>query len=63
MDFGKLIKETRESKKMSLRELAEKSGVKGTTISNWEHGFIPTIDKLDKVLTALQITITIGKKE
>lgn len=61
MNYGKLVKELREAKGISLRTLWEKSGVRDTTISHWENGGVPPVDKFEKVLAAMDETIIIGK--
>lgn len=62
MDYGKLVKDERKAARMSLAKLSELSGVAPTTISNWENGHEPPAEKLDKVLAALRISITLGKQ-
>jgi len=61
-NFGKIIKGARRTSGMTLKQLEAVSGVSFKTISHWEHGHMPAVDKLDRVLEALGISITIGRK-
>ncbi|HEY1898624.1 MAG TPA: helix-turn-helix transcriptional regulator [Steroidobacteraceae bacterium] len=45
-DLGRLIRETREERRLSLRKLGSLIGVTGATIHNWEKGKVDTM-KLD----------------
>ncbi len=48
------LRELRKTRKMSVRELAEKSGVSASLISKIEFGHVaPTIDSLDKLVRSL----------
>jgi len=62
MDYGWLIRNERLKAGMTLLELSRLSGVPLMTIANWEYGHVPAVDKLDRVLEALGISITLGKK-
>lgn len=62
MDYGGLIRNERLKAGMTLLELSRLSGVPLMTIANWEYGHVPAVDKLDRVLEALGISITLGKK-
>lgn len=57
--MGYRIKEIRESQKMTQEELAEKSGVSRTTISNLENGTERTtmLSTLMKLASALETTV------
>lgn len=57
--MGYRIKEIRELKKMSQEELAQKSGVSRTTISNLENDTDRTtmISTLQKIARALGVTV------
>ena len=61
-NFGEIIKGARRNSGMTLKQLEAVSGVSFKTISHWEHGHMPAVDKLDRVLEALGISITIGRK-
>lgn len=61
-NYGQYVNKSRIDKKMTLRDVYDKSGIPPMTISNWEHGSVPPVDKLDKVLKALGVSIVIGKK-
>ena len=63
MDYGKLIKKERMAQGMSFRTLSNKSGVSTTTIYHYENGVLPTIYKLDMILKALGVSLTIGEEE
>ncbi|MDP8213306.1 MAG: XRE family transcriptional regulator [Candidatus Zapsychrus exili] len=57
--IGKRLKELREAKKMSLSELAEKSGVQIATLSRIEHGKMSgTVESHLKIAETLEIDIT-----
>lgn len=54
------IKTERKNKKVSVKKLSMLSGVKATTIRNWEYGIaIPTLDNFQKVLNALGFELRI----
>lgn len=57
--MGYRIKELRQEKKMSQEELAEKSGVSRTTISNIENGTDKTVmsSTLMNLAKALETTV------
>lgn len=55
---GERLKSLRTEKKISMRELAEKTGMNISNISRIENGKIsPTLDVLDKLAQALGTTI------
>jgi transcriptional regulator with XRE-family HTH domain len=62
LDYGEIVRRSRKNAGVTLKQLESASGVSFQTISHWEHGHVPAADKLDKVLEALGITITLGKK-
>jgi len=58
MEIGKIIAELRESRGLSMRKLAEKSGISQSFISKIEAGEKqPTIDSLLKISTGLGISL------
>ena len=62
--FGEIIKEARLSQGMSIWELAQKSDIQPNTIRYWESGERnPTLDNAERVLEALNMSLTIGKVE
>lgn len=64
MEIGKLIQKEREKQGLSCNQLAIKTGCTGRAISYWETGQrVPSIEMADNVLTALGITLQIGKKQ
>lgn len=53
------IKLIRRHKKMTLREMHEKTGISVTTLSDIENGIrMVTDDKLKKIAKALEVSIT-----
>ena len=63
MSFKDFLKNARKGKKISLDKLEELSGVSRSTISSYECGIQPTIEKADKILRALDVTYVLGKGE
>lgn len=61
-NFGPCIKNLREQKHLSLAKLSEISGIPIATINNYERGSEPSIQKADKLLNALGVSLIIGKK-
>jgi transcriptional regulator with XRE-family HTH domain len=74
--FGELIKSTREGRKLTLREVEEKTGVSNPQICLWESGrsrspniknLIPLVEffELDwnEVVASLKVTLEIHDKE
>lgn len=54
-----LIYTRREQKRLSLRRLAEQTGLSKTSINNYENGKVsPTIDELERIAYALDCRIT-----
>ena len=60
-NFSKMLKNERINKGLSLRKLSQMSGIPATTIHAYERGINPTIDKANKLLKVLGITIILGK--
>lgn len=60
-NIGELLKQLREDKNLTLKELAEKSGVGPSTISDIENGKAknPRIDTLINLANALDTTVNI----
>jgi transcriptional regulator with XRE-family HTH domain len=53
-DVAKLLREAREKSGLSIRGLAEKSGVGKSTIARWEQGaYLPDIPELRRVMKSL----------
>lgn len=56
-DMGFRLKKARTDQKLTYEELAEKSGVSSRYIKEIEnHGNVPSIDKLGKLIRALHIS-------
>jgi transcriptional regulator with XRE-family HTH domain len=54
MDAGTLLRQRRQAHGLSQRELAIRAGTRQATISRIENGHeIPTVQRLDQLLTAL----------
>lgn len=62
INFCEELKKLRKEKNLSVPKLAELSGLPKTTIYNYEKGSEPTINKADKLLKALGVTMVIGKE-
>lgn len=60
MDFQTELTEQRKRASISVYKLSELSGVPKSTIFNYERGVAPTIDKADKLLRALGVTLVLG---
>jgi len=59
MEIGKTIKELRKEKKVTLRELSEKSGVALATLSRIETGkMIGTVKSHNNIARALDVTLS-----
>lgn len=53
-NFGELIKTQRVQRNLSVRELADLTGVSSAAISRWESGKrVPSVESFNKVMTAL----------
>lgn len=58
LNIGKRLKTIRLQRKMTQKELAEKSGVSRESIGNYERGDrIPTIEVINKIANAFNITV------
>ncbi len=56
-EIGKRISQYRKQNHMSQKELAEKIGVSGSRLSNWEQGINrPDVDLLSAICSALQVS-------
>ena len=60
MDIQTELTEQRNQAGISVYKLSELSGVPKSTIFNYERGVAPTIDKADKLLRALGVTLVLG---
>lgn len=60
MDFGKKLKDLRESKGLGVNQLAVKSGVSASNISRFENGQRkgPTLETVKKLSKALGVSIS-----
>ena len=59
MDYGKRLKQIRESKQISVYKLAQDVGMSQGHISDLENGRnVPTIDTLKRLLTPFGITLS-----
>lgn len=63
MDIGKTIRMARVAKKITQRQLVEKTGISLPTIVNIEHGKDASIRVLKKLCEALDLEIIINFKE
>lgn len=59
-ELGKFIRQHREDRGLSLRQLADKSGVPYTTIYRWEEGVysVPKVEMLERLGRALGVRLT-----
>lgn len=59
-ELGRFIRQHREDQGLSLRELAEKSGVSYTTIFRWEEGTynVPKVEMLERLAPHLRVRLT-----
>lgn len=63
MDYGKLLKEERNNKKMSQYQLAQEAGVTKRSIAYWESGTKKmSLESADKVFKALHVSVVIGER-
>lgn len=61
--YGKRLKIERQSRNISLRQLAELSGVNKTTIQRIESGEVsPSLETFDKILNAMSLCLKIECK-
>ena len=57
MTTGERIKEARKHRKMTQKQLADKIGVTGSRVSDWEQGIHrPGVDILANICTALNVS-------
>ena len=63
MDFATELKKQRIQKGMSVYMLSKLSGVPKSTIFNYEQGVNPTLERADKLLKTLGISITLGTRD
>lgn len=64
MDYGKMLRQKRESLGLSRYKLSKLSGIPESTIQNWETGGIqPTVALYSKALEAMGESLVIGKQE
>ena len=61
MNFWDLIVEKMGDKEISAYKVSQLTGVPYTTIVSYRNGHQPTIEKADKILSALGITVTLGE--
>jgi transcriptional regulator with XRE-family HTH domain len=56
--FAARLKELREKRKLTVEELAEKSGIPDKTLYRWEAAtHMPSVDKLPELAKALKIKV------
>lgn len=60
MTVGEQIRSARQTKGMTLRELADCVGTDASSICRWERGGGMTIYNLERICKALGVTVTIG---
>jgi len=60
MGYGERIRKLRKKRSLSQKELAEKLGknVKQANVSSWEKSTYPPLEVIEKICTAMDITIT-----
>jgi len=64
MEFGQRIKEIRLTKKLTLEELAKRTNVSSSFISQVERGVVyPSVDSLKRIATALHVKLDYLFKE
>ncbi len=64
MEFGRRIKEIRNKKKLTLEELAKRTKVSASFLSQIERGVVyPSVESLKKIAIALQVKIDYFFKE
>jgi transcriptional regulator with XRE-family HTH domain len=57
MNIGEKVKSLRKQRNMSLRELAQNTGLSKTTLSDLENGIKnPSLDTVEKIATAFGLT-------
>ena len=60
-NFGVAIKKARLSQKLTYLELGNKCGLHPQNIRNAEAGHMPGIERANRILMGLGLTLTIGK--
>lgn len=56
--FGRLLRELRESKGMTLKSLAKRIGMRHSSISRYENGEqVPAFDVVQQICAALEVKI------
>lgn len=64
MNVGEIIKTMRHDSNLTVRELAEKSGVSKSGVSRWENSErIPNVDVFIRILKAMNAELVVIKKE
>lgn len=64
MKISKQLLELLKSRKISIKTISIRSGVKNRTIEDWLYqGIMPTVDKAQLVLDAMGYKLEINKKE
>lgn len=63
MSFQEILIQKRKEQGLSVYSLSARSGVPKSTIFSYEKGVSPTLDKADKLLTALGVSMRIGSNE
>lgn len=63
MTYQEKLKALRLEKKLSAYRLSQLSGVSMSTIYYYEKGGAVTLDKVDKILRALGVTLVLGAEE
>lgn len=59
MQYGNILRDKRKKKKLTLTELAQKTGLSVSYLSLLERGInSPTVESLNKVCTALDLTLS-----
>lgn len=58
MDIGKIIRKKRKEMGFTQTELALRSEVSFGTIVRIEHGYLPTMENLERILEILKIRIS-----
>jgi|TARA_R110000824_G_scaffold2808_1_gene12805 ribosome-binding protein aMBF1 (putative translation factor) len=62
-DYGKILRQTRKDKGMTLTALAESCNIHWRTIQNFEHGLhTPSINRVEQMFAALNCDLVLQKK-
>lgn len=63
LDPGEVIKQLRNEKNFTLRELAARSGTSKSGLSRWEHGDrVPSVDVYIRILKALDADLVVTRE-